>query len=148
MAERGRWDEYLAKAETALDKAITRVAVQIERRAKELTSAKVSPPTSTFGQPPHVQTGTLTRSLSSWTTREKGKFTGHVGFKDGFPEYALYLELGWTPPKPRKPRGDLADGRAPRRFHIRPFLRPAIREFEGTFFDEVANAFITVELRG
>lgn len=106
--------KFGAIARDAIEKAIVRGTIRVQRDAQRMTSEHSGPtatnPTavpSAPGQPPHKRTGTLTRSLDHEFYREEGtkRFIGRMGTNV---VYGRHLELGTT------------------RMVARPYLRPAM----------------------
>jgi len=114
---------YLAVANNELEKAIARVTIKVQREALRLVSQHKSPPPSpaTGDSPPHLDTGTLARSIQSetWRDRMTGDFFGRVGTNI---EYGGKLEEGTSRMAPR------------------PWLRPALTSQEKTLKIEVGRA--------
>lgn len=115
--------QYLAVAENEVEKAITRGTIRVQREARRLVSRFPSPPPSLPGEPPHLDTGTLSRSIDMETfrVRRTREFVGRVGSNL---KYARALELGYPP----------------NNLDERPYLRPALDKHRRKIVAEINEA--------
>lgn len=104
--------EFLRSAQNEVERAVARGTIRVQAEAKRLTSQKSGPtksnpaaPPSAPGEPPHVRTATLTRSIDSETFERGGTFFGRIGTNV---KYGFWLEGGTRKMAPR------------------PYLRPAL----------------------
>ena len=95
---------FLAQAENAIEKAVTVTTIRIQREAHRLVTQRSGPtvgapnrPASAPGEPPHVRTGTLSRSIDHETFRRGNAFVGRIGSNL---DYARYLEQGTSKETP------------------------------------------------
>lgn len=98
-------DDFIRRARNELERAIARGTIRVQASAIDLATRDAYPPASTPGTPPHVRTGTLSRSIDQETFQRSGEFVGRVGTNL---IYGKYLELGTS------------------RMAARPYLRPAL----------------------
>lgn len=123
-----RWHgkRFLASAETELEKAIAIGAIRVQREARRITRLH-SGPTKTLpdavpsqpGQPPHLRTGTLNRSIDQETFRKAGTFVGRIGTNL---KYGRYLEMGTT------------------KMGARPYLRPSLTAMRRRILGDITKA--------
>ena len=149
--------EYLASAETEVEKAITRLTITLERNVKQDLRAKSGPtataPTrdaSKAGEVPHLRTGTYHRSIDHETVRRGSDFIGRVGTNM---KIGKWLELGTQKTTVIRPtRGkwlSWVDQTGTRRFakqvtipplKARPHLRPALDALKPEIETELKKA--------
>ena len=146
---------FLRRAENEIEKAVARGTVRVQREAHRLANQNAGPtrsnpkrPSSSPGEPPHVRTGTLVRSLQgetlgsittktvthpesgetalggSETFKKHGEFTGRVGTNL---KYGRWLELGT------------------RKMKKRPYLRPALDSQRNRIVNEILKARKAIE---
>ena len=119
--------EYLVFARTAVERAIAASAVEVQNEAKDLVGRNPGPTktnpgaaASKPGEPPHLRTGTLRRSIDQETFRRGRDFVGRVGTNL---KYGAFLEYGT------------------RRMQPRPYLRPSLDAQRGRIASRLAAAF-------
>ena len=110
---------YLAQSTGAIETAIRRGTSRVQREARRLVSQQASPPPSAPGEPPHLATGTLARSIEMETFRDGADLVGRVGTNL---KYGRFLEFGTARMAPR------------------PFLRPALQSQRPIFVQEIGAA--------
>lgn len=121
----------LRKWETGIEKAITLATLELEKEARRLTSLKVGVAKTNYGnavghrsrpgEPPYIETGTLTKSISHETGKDGTYFYGRVGTKH---DYGWFLEVGTRNMAPRPWLRPALDNTTPR---IRALLGKAFR---------------------
>jgi len=117
-----RTAEFMAVAETAVEEAITRGTIRVQAEAVRLVGQFSGPPLgspSAPGEPPHVRTGTLRRSIGFETFRIGRMFVGRVGTNL---KYGRWLEEGTSRMAPR------------------PYLRPALDSQRNRIVEEIEAA--------
>ena len=117
---------YLMKARNEIERAITRGTIRVQREAVRLVTRNSGPiitlpgaPASAPGQPPHIRTGTLARSIEQETFRRGSDLIGRVGTNLN---YGKFLEYGTVKMAPR------------------PYLRPALASQRRTIVHELKVA--------
>ena len=96
---------FEARLRAELRGAVTRAAIMVQDEAVRLVSQQSSPPPSEPGEPPHLDTGTLARSIDWEVEDQPRSIVGRIGTNL---DYGRYLELGTSIMAPR------------------PYLRPAL----------------------
>lgn len=122
-------DAFLRSAENAVERAIARGTLKVEKEAELLVSQSAGPtkthpdnPPSEPYSPPHLRTGTLARSIESETFERGRNFYGRVGTNL---KYGLWLEIGTKD-------GTLLP---------RPYLRPALDTHRKVIVKDIRAAF-------
>jgi hypothetical protein len=110
---------FLATAENAIERAVSRATIKLQGNVTEDINRESSPPASAPGEPPHVDTGTLGASIDHETYRTKADFIGRVGTNV---KYGRWLEEGTTRMAPR------------------PYLRPALDRIRPAFEKDLKAA--------
>lgn len=100
--------ERLAEIQTEQRKRMERAVRVVSNEVKKSLGVKF-PPASSPGNPPHLRTGELRRSIATEVVDEGGKIVGRVGTNK---TYAKYLELP--------------------NYLNRPFLLPAVARMRNT----------------
>lgn len=121
---------YLANAQNELERAIALGAIRVQREAQRLVGLRSGPikslpgaVPSAPGEPPHLRTGTLRRSIDHETLRLGNReFVGRVGPTGAAAKYGTYLELGTRKMAPR------------------PYLRPALDSQRKQIVAEIRRA--------
>ena len=118
--------EFERSARNEVEKAISRGTIRVQNTAIDLVT-RFSGPTKSLpdavpsrpGEPPHVRTGTLARSIDQETFERVNEFIGRVGTNL---KYGLWLEIGTA------------------NMEMRPYFRPSLELNRRPILREIQKA--------
>lgn len=112
-------DEVFRSVYAGLARAVSKSAIRVQGEARRLTSQASGPPPSAPGSPPHLRTGTLSRSIDQELLRDDREIIGRVGTNLN---YGKWLEIGT------------------RKMAKRPYLRPALDGMRSRIESDIREA--------
>jgi HK97 gp10 family phage protein len=119
-------DAFLRSAGNAVEDAITKGTLKVQREAVHLVTRHSGPHKShpeavpsKPGEPPHLRTGTLARSIDWETLQTSYGFVGRVGTNL---KYGFWLEVGTS------------------QMDARPYLRPALDKHRNKIVSDIRKA--------
>jgi hypothetical protein len=131
-----RGGSFLAAAENAVERAVSRSTIKLQRDVVIDLNRNAYPPASEPGKVPHTRTGLLAASIDFETYRSGGDFTGRVGTNV---KYGRWLEEGWRVALSTHNRAEDGWGFSDRT-RPRPYLRPALDRMLPGFKEDLKAA--------